>query len=201
MRTARQEQARWRRERLIDAALTVFAAKGVDGASVKDIAEAAQVTPGLLYHYFDGKEALVAATLNERGFLPELRQLLDAQGDRPVSVVLPELIRAFDELLAANADLVSIFFSVSNANQAAYVALREFAATGRCLLGDYLQSRSDAGELRPHLAHTAASALFATVAIGHKTGQRVDVADLVELVLAGLRADGPAAMTRQRLSQ
>jgi AcrR family transcriptional regulator len=190
MRTARQEQARWRRERIIDAALGVFAAKGVDGTSVKDIAGAAQVTPGLLYHYFEGKEALAVAALTERGFLPELRQLLDADGDRPASVVLPELIRAFDELLAANANLVAIFFSVSNANQPAHAALREFTATGQRLLGDYLQSRSDAGELRPHLARTAASALFATVAIGHKTGQRVDVADLVELVLAGLRAEG-----------
>jgi len=201
MSTARQEQARWRREQLIDAALVVFASKGVDGASVKDIAAAAHVTPGLLYHYFDGKEALGVAALNERGFLPQLRLVLDTGRDQPASRVLPELMRAFDELLSTNSDLVSIFFSVTNANHAAYAALKEFTATGQRLLGQYLQSRADAGELRPHLTHVAAGALFATVAIGHKTGQRVDVADLVELVLAGLRADGRPAKTRKESSQ
>jgi TetR/AcrR family transcriptional regulator, cholesterol catabolism regulator len=46
---ARQEQAQRRREQLIEAALAVFALKGVDGSSIKDIARAAAVTPGLLY--------------------------------------------------------------------------------------------------------------------------------------------------------
>jgi TetR/AcrR family transcriptional regulator, cholesterol catabolism regulator len=45
----RREQAEWRRERLLDAALEVFVSKGIDRATVKDIAQAAGVTPGLLY--------------------------------------------------------------------------------------------------------------------------------------------------------
>ena len=62
--TARSQQAQRRREELIDAALAVFGAKGIDGASIKDIAVAASVTPGLLYHYFDSKEDLVALILD-----------------------------------------------------------------------------------------------------------------------------------------
>jgi AcrR family transcriptional regulator len=65
----RREQAEWRRERLLDAALEVFVSKGIDRATVKDIAQAAGVTPGLLYHYFDGKETLLATLLEERSFL------------------------------------------------------------------------------------------------------------------------------------
>jgi AcrR family transcriptional regulator len=188
MATLRREQALARREQLIDAALGVFAAKGVDGASVKDIVQAAQVAPGLLYHYFEGKEALVGVVLRERGFLPELRQLLDARAGLPAVEVLPEVMGAFDELLAANADLMSIFFSASNANGAVRGALGEFVSTGQRLLAEYLQSRVEAGELRPHLSAVAASALFSTVAIGHKSGQRVDVGELVDLVLGGLVA-------------
>ncbi|MFC7582648.1 TetR/AcrR family transcriptional regulator [Nonomuraea antimicrobica] len=45
MARTRSEQAVWRREQLLNAALTVFADKGVDGATVKDVAQAAGVTP------------------------------------------------------------------------------------------------------------------------------------------------------------
>lgn len=180
--SARQEQAQRRREQLIEAALVVFARKGVDGASVKDIAAAAAVTPGLLYHYFDSKEDLVAAVLEERGFLPQLRALLTEHAEQPATAVLPRLIQAFDETLAANTDLVSLFFSVGHAD----AALRDFVATGKDVLESYLKSRAKAGELRPELIAAAADALFAAVALGHKTGRRVNTDELVELVLNGL---------------
>jgi AcrR family transcriptional regulator len=61
---------------------------------------AAEVAPGLLYHYFDSKEALVADLLRERGFLPRLRELLTGADDRPAGEVLPELLDGFDRLLA-----------------------------------------------------------------------------------------------------
>jgi len=184
--TTRQEQALRRREQFIDAALAVFAAKGVDGTSIKDIAKAASVTPGLLYHYFSSKEALVVAVLTERGFTTQLETLLSARADDPASVVLPELVRAFDQMLAANADLVSVFFSISHVNAAAGGALQDFVATGQSLLESYLKSRAAVGELDPKLVGVAARTLFAAVAIGHKTGQRVDPDDLVALVLRGL---------------
>ena len=180
--SARQEQAQRRREQLIEAALAVFAHKGVDGASVKDIARAAAVTPGLLYHYFDSKEGLVAAVLEERGFSAQLHALLGEQADQPAAVVLPRLMRAFDETLAANADLVSLFFSASHAD----AALRDFVATGQDLLQSYLKSRARAGELQAELVRAAAATLFAAVAIGHKTGRRLNTDELVELVLNGL---------------
>ena len=60
----------------MDAGLGVFVAKGIDRATVKDIAQAAGVTPGLLYHYFDGKETLLAPLLEERSLLSKLRRQL-----------------------------------------------------------------------------------------------------------------------------
>ena len=54
-----------RREQLMEAALKVFAKKGFANASNKDIAREAGITPGLIYHYFESKEALLKAIFDD----------------------------------------------------------------------------------------------------------------------------------------
>ena len=48
-----------KRRKLLDAGLRVFAARGYDGTSVPEVAKAADVAVGSVYHYFRDKEALV----------------------------------------------------------------------------------------------------------------------------------------------
>jgi AcrR family transcriptional regulator len=186
--TGRREQAQWRRERLLDAALATFVDKGIDGATVKDITAAAGVTQGLLYHYFDGKDALVQAILHERGFLPQLRRLLAGAPDRPAEVVLPALAAGFRRLLAEHAELVTLFFAAGRANPAVRAGLQAFVAEGQQLLADYLAARVAAGELRPHDTRAAAQLLLSSVALGQVTGTDTDPAAVVDLVLHGLTA-------------
>lgn len=54
------------RQAIIDAAREQFSTKGFDGASLRAIAEQAGVTPALVHHYFESKQALfgVAMTMN-----------------------------------------------------------------------------------------------------------------------------------------
>jgi AcrR family transcriptional regulator len=47
-----------RRERLLEAATEVFAERGYEGARVEQIADVANVSPGLLYRHFEGKREL-----------------------------------------------------------------------------------------------------------------------------------------------
>jgi AcrR family transcriptional regulator len=54
------------RERLLDAAMRIFAARGYRAASVDEIVTAAGVTKGALYHSFGSKEELFFALLDER---------------------------------------------------------------------------------------------------------------------------------------
>ena len=54
-----------RRAHVLDAARRVFAARGVEGASIREIAREAGYTAGALYSYFDSKEAICAALLAE----------------------------------------------------------------------------------------------------------------------------------------
>ncbi|WP_406864356.1 TetR/AcrR family transcriptional regulator [Streptomyces sp. HUAS MG47] len=46
-------------ERLLDAALQLFAEKGFEGTSVQDVVRAAGVTKGAMYHYFASKDDLL----------------------------------------------------------------------------------------------------------------------------------------------
>ncbi|MBY0470559.1 TetR family transcriptional regulator [bacterium] len=55
------------KESLIQAAIVVFAKKGFDGATVKDIADAAGANVSLISYYFDGKEGIYRACLERFG--------------------------------------------------------------------------------------------------------------------------------------
>src|ERR1700731_2582296 len=55
-----------RREQIINAAVRVFAQKGFTKATNKDIAREAGITPGLIYYYFESKEALLKAIMESR---------------------------------------------------------------------------------------------------------------------------------------
>lgn len=50
-----------RREALLDAAAAMFAAKGYDGTSIRDIAGAVGMLPGSMYYHFKSKEDLLLA--------------------------------------------------------------------------------------------------------------------------------------------
>lgn len=59
-----------RREELLGIAGELFADRGLRATTIRDIAEAAGILSGSLYHHFDSKEAMVDELL--RGFLDEL---------------------------------------------------------------------------------------------------------------------------------
>ncbi len=188
--TRRQRQARERREQLVDTALSVFAEKGFRGASVKELSEAAGVAQGLFYHYFEDKEALLLAAVEEHGFLPEMRRILGASGDLPAREVLTEVLEGFYGLLGRNERLVAVFFGESRTNPQVGERLQQMIREGVELLRLYLRERVEAGELRPHDAEVTARSLLYTVFMLHLTRVPADrfVPELVGNTLRGLSA-------------
>ena len=63
MAMTQQENTKDTRRRLMEAALRVFAAKGYDGAGVREIAENAKANPAMIAYHFGGKEGLYVAAL------------------------------------------------------------------------------------------------------------------------------------------
>jgi AcrR family transcriptional regulator len=162
----RQQQAEWRREQLLDAALSVFGRRGIEGASTREVAAAAGVTPGLLYHYFATKEELALAVIAERGFLPELREILRESATEPSAVVLSRLVSACAELMSRRGDLVAMAISGAIGNPRIRHGLHELIAEGQRLLVEYLAEGVARGELREHDSEVVAQMMVAPIVLG-----------------------------------
>src|SRR5690348_6252199 len=76
---ARTPNTLQRRRQIALALQQVMAAKGYDGASIHDIASAAQLTPGLVHYHFENKQAILLALLDH--LAEQQGQRIDAQVD------------------------------------------------------------------------------------------------------------------------
>jgi AcrR family transcriptional regulator len=76
MATQGERRAQTRRA-LLDAAAELFAERGVDGASIDAIAEAADRTSGAVYDHFGGKEGLLFALLE--GWVGDVAAVIGAE--------------------------------------------------------------------------------------------------------------------------
>jgi TetR/AcrR family transcriptional repressor of uid operon len=54
-----------RRQHILDAAIACFARKGFHQTTMEDIGQEAGLSPGLAYRYFDGKEDIILATIED----------------------------------------------------------------------------------------------------------------------------------------
>jgi AcrR family transcriptional regulator len=67
------------RSKLLESALTLFAARGYDAVGVQEIVEAAGITKPTLYHYFGSKQGVLEALLEEA--FADLHAALTAAAD------------------------------------------------------------------------------------------------------------------------
>jgi len=180
-----------RRDRLVDAALTVFAREGVDAASIKKIGRAAGVAPALIYHYFESKEALLAAVVQRHGFLPQLRRMLVVPPTASVAEVLPQIATQMYGLLTERSDLVRVVMATSQTHPEMRRRMDTLTAEAQMLLADYLQARIEAGELRAHNPRAAARMLLFTVVMWRLADAPPDeLDDAIAVLVTGLGFGG-----------
>ncbi len=95
----RTPKAVGRREELLELAATLFAERGMRATTVRDIADAAGILSGSLYHHFDSKESMVDEIL--RGFLDELfdsYHKIVAEGLGPRETLEGLVVASFDAI-------------------------------------------------------------------------------------------------------
>src|ERR687896_851678 len=105
---AAQQPRRDRREEILQASLHLFAERGFHGTSMRDIARAADITEGLIYHYFASKRDLFRAIIEEHSFLPLLRTLPDLAEHLDLRALLIVLARGFFDVLRQNTKLTRL---------------------------------------------------------------------------------------------
>lgn len=82
----RQRAPRPARERILDAALALFAAQGLAGTSMDAVARRARVAKGLVFHHFGSKQALYRAAMEATyASLRERQDATDLTGLGPVA--------------------------------------------------------------------------------------------------------------------
>lgn len=74
------ERAQIRRQQVLDAAATCFKRSGFHGASMSEISKAAGMSAGHIYNYFDSKDAIIAAFVEQN--VERVAALLSDLGQR-----------------------------------------------------------------------------------------------------------------------
>lgn len=140
----RQRDPERTRQALLDAALTEFAAKGIAGARVSEIAARAGVNKQLISYHFDGKQGLYDA-LAER-WLAQEREFADP------SLPLGELVAEYARASVEQRELTRLFVRECLEDSTLPAAVAEAGADGEepPEVAD-LRRRQQAGELDPRL--------------------------------------------------
>lgn len=88
---ADQERASSRRRQVLDAAEACFGRSGFHGASMAEISKAAGMSIGHIYNYFDGKDAIIAAFVQQN--LDRVSALMEnlAKKDDPLQALLDDV--------------------------------------------------------------------------------------------------------------
>jgi AcrR family transcriptional regulator len=149
-----------RRADVLAAARRLFAERGFHATSTRDLAEAADINDALLYRYFPGKDAILAALVDEA--VAAFRSLPPARPapGLPVADLLEFIGQAFVATVTAQLDLLTILISEHHAlaDDHRFVEFIDHAAVGLGQLLDngggpqdpgsgYLTARSYMGSL------------------------------------------------------
>ena len=108
--TRRERRASVTRQRLLDAARTVFAEKGLDLTSIGDITERADVGKGTFYSYFPSRGKLIRELV--RGMLGELNSAMHrgCDGKTDLDSLLDTLIQVHIDFFSSRWEDFVLFF-------------------------------------------------------------------------------------------
>jgi AcrR family transcriptional regulator len=188
MGASRGRQREFRREQLLEVAARLFAQRGLEGTTTKDIAREAGVSAGLLYHYYPSKEDLLVAVVSHFDALSRLRPLLDGHLEGSASEVLMRMLRGISTFMEEHRDVMWLCMRAAGRFPTVAQALRQTREQMTELLASFLQGRIDRGEFMPHDTVRVARGLYNVLAMEHleKAPGRSDVEPMVEALLYGL---------------
>ncbi len=97
------------RSRILNAALRLFAAKGYDGTTTKDLAKKAKVAEGTLFRYFPNKKAILIEVATQ-GWIEILTDLLTELSEMGNYKAVAQVMRRRVLRMQENKDLLQVCF-------------------------------------------------------------------------------------------
>jgi AcrR family transcriptional regulator len=193
------------RERLLLAAVDVFARRGYDGTRVADIADAADVSSGALYAHFGSKAELLVAALRAHG-RRLLAEALAAEPGRPVTDLLLRIGRRLPRRPDARGYLIVEALVAARRDEDVAGPMRDYVGERADRLAELVRAAQDGGELDPSLSPGALAHFCLLLAMGsalvtpdlHAVSEE-EWAALLTRVIAGLAP--PAVSTQTGTAQ
>lgn len=169
IRSHREQYRDSLRQEILDAAREMFVREGYEATSVRRIAEKVGCSPGILYHYFEDKPAIMAQLVREAfGRLTE-RLLAICQDSAPPADRLRRSLVTYVRFGLDHPHHYNLLFSPGqSAGPKPEVIMKAFMEDGMRAFGclrQLVKECLDAGELRPELtdAEEVAQVLWTSI--------------------------------------
>ena len=182
------QRAEAQRDRILDAARQCFIEHGFHAATIANIAETAQVSAGLIYRYFENKNAIVLAII-ERQLRQAQRDIAQLQAGIDVADLVPRLATLWhkDDPRGLDPVLFLEMSAESTRNQEVGEALRQADRISADDFAGWLERFARAQGARPAPAElrargVAMHALIAGLAVRQARDPEVDQDLLCEAI-------------------
>jgi AcrR family transcriptional regulator len=137
------------RDRVLDAALQVFAEKGFSAATTREIAKVADVNEVTLFRHFETKGALFAAVLSERSPLLEISKNVSFDVEGRIEDVMAGNVKLVLGILRSNRLLFMVVMGDAWRQPKVRTLVVELALRrGLGSLSSFMKVQMDAGRLR-----------------------------------------------------
>ena len=138
-------------DRILEAARTVFVRRGTHAASLKEIAQEADVNQALLHYHFNDKKTLADTVFEDvaSDFIPQIQ--MEFVGEQPVEEKVETIVQKYIDLIRKNPYLPS--YIVGELNQNPEEMKERIRSMGLApfdldVLDEQLREHAEAGTLR-----------------------------------------------------
>ena len=157
-----------RREQIIDAAMRAFAQRGFTRTTNKDIAHEAGITPGLIYYYFESKEALLKAIIETRSPVRLMATLPQNMLTMPPQLFMRFMIQQVLRIIESEnfVGLIRVILPELVHGDNPEITALVGGAILRVMdfIGHYLEAKMQSGELRHTEVSVTTQIIFGSVA-------------------------------------
>lgn len=118
MARKKKEEAQKTRQQLIEAAIGLFATRGVANTTLTDIADAAQLTRGAVYWHFSSKAEIFNAIWEQQLPLREMirDRLILSEKDDPLLMLREQFIVALQYIASSHVSMLFYKFCIISVN-------------------------------------------------------------------------------------